>query len=170
MGTWLWRRVPPRIIASMLPAAPPSWTDWTATGAAAGWACWPASALAAGPAMARAPVLSCAFRMWWPRKRPRGWRCCASRRWCEQRSGGRIQVRGLSRLASCMATTTRWRRCSWARSKCWRPRCPSSGASAFPSSSCLTCRFCLSDVADVRRVTQGPLGQRLLQAPEPPAA
>ena len=96
------------------------------------------------------------------RTRRRGWRPRSSRNWPRSTPTARSRSKSI-RTRSSTRTRKSSKRCSSARCRCWRPRTPSSARSASRNSRCSICPIILPDLKTLRKVTDGPLGARLLK-------
>jgi C4-dicarboxylate-binding protein DctP len=148
----------------MLPAAPPFLTNRTVTGRRR-WLGWlAASALAAGPVKAqRAGGLSLRFSHVVADETPKGLAVLRFKALVEQRSGGRIQVQVYpggqlygdhNEIAALQLGAV----------EMLAPSLSKFGRIGFPEFELFDLPFLFERVADVRRVMQGPLGQRLLKS------
>ncbi len=80
------------------------------------------------------------------------------------RSAPRAASRSRSiRTARSSRTARRWRRCSSARCRCWRPRSRSSARSACANSRCSTCRTSSTTTTSCTRSRTGPVGAALFK-------
>jgi C4-dicarboxylate-binding protein DctP len=142
----------------MLPSAPPPVTDRRR------WLCMlAASALACHPVLAQpARRLTLRFSHVVAEETPKGLAVMRFKALAEQRSGGRIQVLTYPD-AQLYGDHDEMQALQLGAVEMLAPSLSKFGRIGFPEFELFDLPFLFGEVADVRRITQGPLGRRLLQ-------
>ena len=106
----------------------------------------------AGPAAAQAPIVIKFSHVVAP-DTPKGKAALKFKELAEKYTGGKVKVEVYPNSRS-TRTKRNSRRCSSARSRCWRRRTRSSARSGSRSSTCSTCRSCSATEARARQMSE----------------